>query len=1116
MRMRRAIACILAVAMMLIAASPALAGTATYVYDDAGRLTGLKSGEYDAADYSYDPVGNILGRDTYPPDISASPASVDFGGIANGSSSSPVTVTISNNGTLPLNIGTALINGTDSSQFSIQTDNCSGQSVSPSGSCTVDVFFSPSSLGAKSANLVVPSDDPDTPALPVPLSGTGLDIYDLTAAVAGTGFGNIVSVPSGISCGSGGSDCSENYTGNTQVTLTAVADPGAVFTGWSGGGCSGTGECVVTMNADTTVTAAFEDLHSLSVMADGTGSGGVVSTPSGISCGLGGSDCDELYGAGTEVTLIATPDYGSSFAGWSGGGCSGTGQCVVTVNADTSVTASFEPGYTLTASLAGTGFGNITSAPSGVTCGSGFTSPAQLTIQPSAMDSFMESLYPNNNNGTSPVFQIYNHTTNRKRVPLRFDFSELPDVADISNAVITLYKQSNGPPRVINSLDLVRLTTTTWTETGVTWNCAEDNNNDGICDASWTSAGGDFTTSNMASIASVNCYADTGPWEFTVTDMIKWFQSNASEVADVMWKASEDSTDGEFCVVHSNNSATLESRPKLVIDYMASDCTETYAVGTSVTLSAEPEPGSTFTGWTGGGCSGTGQCMVTMNADTSVTATFDEFYNVSLTLQGTGLGNVVSAPSGIDCGSGTVNDCIEAYADGTQVTLMASPDMGSFFDGWSGVGCGGVTNPCILDVVIDSPVYAEFNSGEPSSDISVTLNDNSDPVILSKDITYSIEIENNGPDTATGVTLSDTLPMHVTFVSASSSQGTCSESTGIVTCNVGEMANGAVVTVTVVVSTPSPGIQTNSVSASSTTADPNSSNDSASENTAVTMVNRAHMGFQDSGTDIGYFHPSTGEWLIDFNYDGIANKTAIYGATGDVPVPANYNGTTATDMAFFRPSEGKWYVDNNLDGISEAIVTFGAEGDVPTPGLYNGTGLNLTVFRPSNGTWYIDTDWDGTVDYTIVFGDSGDVPVPGDYNNDGWFDIAIFRPSNGNWYIDIDLDGLTDIQVNGFGANGDIPVSADYSGSDETDIAIFRPSTGTWYIDTDFDGITNVQVNGFGMEGDIPVPDDHDGDGKVDIAVFRSSNGTWYIDTNLDGVANITVNNYGTPGDIPF
>jgi len=41
------------------------------------------------------------------------------------------------------------------------------------------------------------------------------------------------------------------------VTLTAIPDTGKTFVGWSGGGCSGTGACVVTMNADTTVTALF-------------------------------------------------------------------------------------------------------------------------------------------------------------------------------------------------------------------------------------------------------------------------------------------------------------------------------------------------------------------------------------------------------------------------------------------------------------------------------------------------------------------------------------------------------------------------------------------------------------------------------------------------------------------------------------------------------------------------------------------------------------------------------------------------------------------------------------------------------------------------------------------
>jgi len=77
---------------------------------------------------------------------------------------------------------------------------------------------------------------------------------------------------------------------------------------------------------------------TLTVNKEGTGTGTVTSSAAGINCG---SDCSQVYKAGNVVTLIATPDSGSTFAGWDGGGCSGTGTCSFTINAMATVTANF-------------------------------------------------------------------------------------------------------------------------------------------------------------------------------------------------------------------------------------------------------------------------------------------------------------------------------------------------------------------------------------------------------------------------------------------------------------------------------------------------------------------------------------------------------------------------------------------------------------------------------------------------------------------------------------------------------------------------------------------------------------------------------------------------------
>ena len=159
----------------------------------------------------------------------------------------------------------------------------------------------------------------------------------LSVTRAGTGTGSVTSSPAGIDCGS---DCEEKYSSGTLVTLSATPAADATFAGWSGGGCSGTGTCQVTLTSAKSVTATFTlKTHTLKVTKSGTGKGTVTSSPAGISCG---NTCAKAFPQGTLVNLSATPYTGSAFAGWSGA-CTGTGACQVTLGSAQSVAARFVP-----------------------------------------------------------------------------------------------------------------------------------------------------------------------------------------------------------------------------------------------------------------------------------------------------------------------------------------------------------------------------------------------------------------------------------------------------------------------------------------------------------------------------------------------------------------------------------------------------------------------------------------------------------------------------------------------------------------------------------------------------------------------------------------------------
>jgi uncharacterized repeat protein (TIGR01451 family) len=121
----------------------------------------------------------------------------------------------------------------------------------------------------------------------------------------------------------------------------------------------------------------------------------------------------------------------------------------------------------------------------------------------------------------------------------------------------------------------------------------------------------------------------------------------------------------------------------------------------------------------------------------------------------------------------------------------------------------------------------------PQIDLSVTKVDAPDPAKLNGQIGYTMLVTNAGPSTATGVTLADPLPAGTSFVSVSTTQGTCSFGGGLVQCSLGTIPAGGSVSVTLVVKATRAGVLTNEVTVVGQEPESNTANNRA---TAPTLV----------------------------------------------------------------------------------------------------------------------------------------------------------------------------------------------------------------------------------------------------------------------------------------
>jgi uncharacterized repeat protein (TIGR01451 family) len=162
--------------------------------------------------------------------------------------------------------------------------------------------------------------------------------------------------------------------------------------------------------------------------------------------------------------------------------------------------------------------------------------------------------------------------------------------------------------------------------------------------------------------------------------------------------------------------------------------------------------------------------------------------------------------------------------DGRYVVFASDWRYGTETNSCTGRDPLGRGDPYVVDLAA---------TGGGSADLALTKTDSPDPVTVGQNLTYTVTVTNKGPDVATGVTLTDTLPGGVTFVSASPVQGSCAEASGVVTCPLGTLANGATATVTIVVTPRAPGTITNTARVTGTPPDPDAANNTVTEGTTV-------------------------------------------------------------------------------------------------------------------------------------------------------------------------------------------------------------------------------------------------------------------------------------------
>jgi len=482
--------------------------------------------------------------------------------------------------------------------------------------------------------------------------------YKLNVVKSGVGTGTVTGFD--INCGG---TCEKIYDEGTKVVLTAKADTGSTFKGWSGP-CTGTSTCSVTMDTAKTVVADFDKPSSkiLTVILSGTGKGSVTGTK--INCS---PDCRESYlpapAPNESVRLTAKPDSTSTFTRWTGACTGAFPTCTVLMDASKNVTAIFNSAQ-LTIAKSGNGSGVVTSNPSGISCGStcvkNFKPQSSVTLTAKAdLGSIFKSW-------TSPC-----PATDSCTITMAASGNRVITATFIKASELVVSKLGAGTGTVTSPAGI---------------NCGSECKKEIL-------AG---TKVSLTATPDANSYFKEWQGKCTGTNTTCHnLVINGVTTVNAVFESN-------ILTVTKTGNGTVTDTGGMI--NCPGTCTGKYGRGVNVTLSATPAAGSTFIGWSGA-CSGLAACVVTMTASKTVNAEFSDS-GLVVSKEGTGNGTVVSSPPGISCGS----KCAAAFSKNSSVSLTATADRLSKFEGW-GLDCASARKAdCAL--TMNAPKKASANFSE--------------------------------------------------------------------------------------------------------------------------------------------------------------------------------------------------------------------------------------------------------------------------------------------------------------------------------------------------------------------------------------------------------------------